>query len=130
MLFFLLSSLLAASPAMAAMTVSGDEILEQFSQPIAFEQSRSILNSGTVLIPWLTVVGLHESEQRSANALASTIYKEFGLRTIMLSKWNGIQVPGFDGVLVDDNGRPVANLSLKELSGGQKSFKGSIEEAE
>lgn len=112
------------------MTLTGDQILEQFSSPFAFDHSAEIQAAATVVTPCLTMIGSLESEREAAIAMANIICKEYGLRTIMLSQWNGIPIPGFDGVLVNEAGVPVANLSLKELVGGQESFKKSIADAE
>ena len=66
--------------------------------------------------PSFIAVGYMEPhEYVSGKRFADFIYARYGLQLILLASYEGFTVPGFDGLVVDKDLNPVANVSLKSL---------------
>lgn len=54
-------------------------------------------------------------EIETSRRVASFLYERFGLTLLLMTKFEGHDVPGFDGLILDRELQPVANLSLKSF---------------
>lgn len=54
----------------------------------------------------------HPFELKTAEKLAS-YWSQFGYTFVLMTQVNGVDVPAFDGILLDQNLDPIANISLK-----------------
>src|SRR4051812_43955076 len=113
-LVFVVQILLSLVPvAFGDVTFTGSDLSHAFGsvseRPSYAAAAQEFMQMGVKKSPWLTVIGtLQVSEKTASELIAKFIYDEFGYRTVMLANWNQIDTPGFDGILVDQDGQPVA----------------------
>lgn len=107
----------------ATIVVKPQKLLDQFRlahESLSPKYFARFLAQAEGVAPWLKVIGkVRASEDKASQAISKTLYGQYGYTTVMLSKYKGIDTPGFDGFLLDQAGDVVANFSLKELSTGK-----------
>jgi hypothetical protein len=64
-------------------------------------------------------LAFYQHELKSSARYGKVINDRAGESVLLVPDIEGRSVPGFDGVILDANGKPIANYSLKTLMGGR-----------
>lgn len=71
--------------------------------------------------PGLINIGSSNIEELvSARRVARAIRELYGYTLVLMGEWQGMSVPGFDGLIVDRNYQVVSNFSLKTISSSRE----------